>query len=109
MMKHVNFKERKKAVQIVSKRSAVIAQRCRSGYREEQVVIGKNRWLLGRTCEYWKNEQLLGRKSCYSGERVVIGKNERLLGRTSGYWEERVSIGKTSSYWEERVVFGQNE
>jgi len=29
-MKHVNFKERKKkAVQIVSKRSAVIAQRCR--------------------------------------------------------------------------------
>jgi len=29
MMKHVNFKERKKAVQIVSKKSAVIAQRCR--------------------------------------------------------------------------------
>jgi len=28
MMKHENFKERKKAVQIVSKRSAVIAQRC---------------------------------------------------------------------------------
>jgi len=28
-MKNVNFKERKKAVLIVSKRSAVIAQRCR--------------------------------------------------------------------------------
>jgi len=29
MMKHVNFRERKKAVQIVSKRSAVIVQKCR--------------------------------------------------------------------------------